>query len=193
MNPFDPGYFETPELRTFGFKSVGENVRIAKNCVIIGPENIEIGDNTRIDAFTSLMVANGSLRLGSYVHIHTYCLIGGRGDVEIGDYSGMSHGAKVLSASDSFDGQHMTCSVAPPECLAPTIAPVRIGRHVIVGCNSMILPGVTLGDGAAIGAGSLVNRSLPEWAIYAGTPARRLRERSRRLLALEQHRHRVAA
>jgi hypothetical protein len=44
-NPFDPGYYESDELRGFGFKAVGEGVKVARNCTIIGPENIELDDH----------------------------------------------------------------------------------------------------------------------------------------------------
>ena len=70
-NPFDPGYYTSPELRSFGFARVGENSVIARNCTIIGLENITIGDNVRIDGFTSLIAPNGRIRIGSYVHIAT--------------------------------------------------------------------------------------------------------------------------
>jgi galactoside O-acetyltransferase len=62
---------------------------------------------------------------------------------------------------------------------------VTLERHVIVGANAVILPGVTIGEGSAVGALSLVNTSLPPWGIYAGTPARKINDRSRRLLDLE--------
>jgi galactoside O-acetyltransferase len=63
---------------------------------------------------------------------------------------------------------------------------VFIGRHVIVGCNSVILPNIALADGVAIGALSLVNKDCAAFGIYAGSPAKRIKERSRNLLALEQ-------
>ena len=63
---------------------------------------------------------------------------------------------------------------------------VRIGKHVIVGSGCVILPGVTLEDGVAVGALSLVTKSCKEFGIYAGNPARRIAERKRDLLVLEQ-------
>ena len=63
---------------------------------------------------------------------------------------------------------------------------MRLGRHVIVGSGSVVLPGVVIGDGCSVGALSLVTKSLPEWGVYFGAPVRRLRARSKRLLELEQ-------
>ena len=64
---------------------------------------------------------------------------------------------------------------------------VILRPHVIVGCGSVILPGVTLERGVAVGALSLVNKNVPEFLIVSGQPARRVGVRNRaRLDALEQ-------
>ena len=60
-----------------------------------------------------------------------------------------------------------------------------IGRHVVVGAGSVILPGCSIGEGTTVGALSLVNRPLDPWMIYVGAPVRALRERCRDLLQLE--------
>lgn len=54
MNRFNPGYFTEDELRDFGIASVGVNVRVARNCTIIGLANISIGDNVRIDGYSTI-------------------------------------------------------------------------------------------------------------------------------------------
>lgn len=64
-------------------------------------------------------------------------------------------------------------------------APVRIGRYVPIGSGSLVLPGVEIGEGAAVGAMSLVAHPLPAWTIHLGNPAKRKGARSRDLLALE--------
>jgi len=66
-----------------------------------------------------------------------------------------------------------------------TRAPVDIGRHVIVGTHSVVLPGVVMGEGSSIGACSLVTRSTEPWTIYLGTPAKAVRARSRDMLLME--------
>lgn len=184
-NPLDPGYHGSEELRSFGFKAVGENVRVSKLATIVGAERIKIGDHVRIDAFSALIVASGWLTIGSYIHICTNCLIGGRGGVVMGDFSGLSHGSKILSASDDFSGKHLTNSLVPPEFTQVQADTVRIGRHAAIGADVLILPGVQVGDGAAIGCKSLVTRDVPAWEIHCGSPAQKYGERSRRLLSLE--------
>lgn len=184
-NPFDPGYYCSEELREFGFASVGDNVRISKDCVIIGLENISLGHHCRVDSGAKLIAAGGHIIFGNFVHIHTNCLIGGRGGVTIGDYSSLSHQVCVISATDDFRGGFMFGSVVPAEFTRPTVAPVDIGTHVPVGMQSAILPGVTVGDGAAICVQTMVRKSLDPWTMYQGNPARRLAERKRDVLALE--------
>jgi acetyltransferase-like isoleucine patch superfamily enzyme len=80
----------------------------------------------------------------------------------------------------------MTNPTVPEELAGVTSAPVTVGRHAIIGAAAVILPGVTIGTGAAVGAQSLVRRDVADFTIVGGVPARILGERSRRLLELEQ-------
>ena len=74
-----------------------------------------------------------------------------------------------------------------PEAFTGVIhADVSIGRHVIIGAGSVILPGVVMEDGVAIGALSLVKNSCEAFGIYAGSPAKRIGNRNRRVLDLEK-------
>ena len=184
--PFDPGYFISPELRQMGFARVGENVAISRNCTIVGLSNITIGDNVRIDGFTSIIAPAGPVRIGSHVQIGIGCVLGARGGIILEDYSSLSHGVRILTAVDDFGGGHMTNSTLPPEVLGVQVAPVRIGRFVPVGAGTLILPGVQIEEGAAVGAMSLVRTSLPGWRIYSGDPLQEMGERSRDLLSLAE-------
>ena len=80
----------------------------------------------------------------------------------------------------------MTNPTVPSQYTDVTHADVFLGKHVIVGCGSVILPGVTLGEGVAVGALSLVNKDCETFGIYVGKPARRIKGRKRELLELEQ-------
>ena len=186
-NPFLHGYYLTEELREMGFKYVGENVQIAKNCTIIGLENISIGDDTRIDGGVILACSNGVLKIGSYVHIAAKTCIWSAGGVTIQDFVGLSSGIKIYSASDDYSGISLTNPTIPSEFQTViNIAPVIIGRHALIGCDTVILPGVTIEEGVSVGSKTLVNKSLDAWGIYAGIPAKRLKEREKYLLVLEK-------
>ncbi|WP_375290418.1 acyltransferase [Qipengyuania sp.] len=182
--PFDPGYYRTDELRTFGFKSVGDNVSIAKTCKIVGLDNIEVGDNSRIDDFTTL-IATGPLFIGQSVHIHSYCQIGARGGVTLHAYSALASGCLVYSASDDLSGRHMVGGSVPSQYTNPKIASVVMGRHAVAFARTTILPGVAFEEGAVACAHSLVSRTVPAWTIVAGSPAEHRIKRSRRLLGFE--------
>jgi galactoside O-acetyltransferase len=188
-NPFDPGYYSSPELRSFGFARVGENSIVARNCTIIGLQNIVIGDNVRVDGFTSLIAPNGRIKIGSYVHIATGCMVGGRAGFEIGDFSSLSQGVRIFTAIDDYSGQRLSNATVPEDLAGVQSAPVRIGRFVPIGSGSIVLPGVEIGEGAAVGAMSLVTQSLAEWTIYSGSPAKAAGKRSRALLRLHSEVH----
>ena len=80
----------------------------------------------------------------------------------------------------------MTNPTVPSEYTAVRHADVFLGRHVIVGSGSVVLPGVTLKEGVAIGALSLIKEDCESFGIYAGSPCRRIKDRKRDLLAIEQ-------
>jgi galactoside O-acetyltransferase len=185
-NPFNQGYIATPELRTLGFKSVGENVHIARNCTIIGLHNIALGNNIRIDGYTVISAHSGNIDIGNHVHIAGACHLAGAGGIMLCDFSGLSQGVRIYSSTDDYTGNSLTNPTVPPRYLGVQLGIVRLGKHVIVGSGSVILPGVDIGDGSSIGALSLVTKSLDPWGVYFGSPVRRLKARSRNLLELER-------
>lgn len=92
----------------------------------------------------------------------------------------------IYSGSDDYSGKSLTNPTVPKEFLNVTVKPVSIGRHVIIGAGSVVLPGVTIGEGASVGALSLVTKSLEEWGVYMGAPAKRLKRRRMELLEQEK-------
>ena len=138
--------------------------------------------NVRIDPYCVLSAAGGYLKIGSYIHIGSHNVTVGRGGVEFADFVNLSQGVRIYSVSDDYTGESLTSPMIPSHLSRPEFGPVRLGRHVIVGSGSVILPNLSVGDGCAVGALSLVNESLPDWGIYAGIPVRRLQARSQRLL-----------
>ena len=185
-NPFNPGYFNEKDLKEFGFKSVGKNVLIAKNCIIIGVENISIGDNVRIDGFSTITAAQpGYLTIGSYVHIGGYCAIFAGAGVEMKYFSGLSQGVKIYSTSDNYSGSAMTNPMVPPEYTGVIRKPVSLGKHSIVGSQTVVMPGVEIAEGCAIGANSLVTKTTESWSIYFGSPAKKLKGRKKKIIDLE--------
>ncbi len=185
-NPFDPGYYSESELRDFGFKSVGENVRIARNCTIKGIEKISIGSNVQIDGYCSMFAGMGWIDIGSYIHIGGYSVFIAGAGVCMKDFSGISQGVRIYSKSDDYTGKTLTNPTVPKKYTGVRSGTVTLERHVIVGSGSVILPGVTIGEGSSVGALCLVTKSLPSWGVYFGRPVKRLKARSKDLLELEK-------
>ena len=184
-NPLNPGYFTEDELSQFGFLNVGNNVRVARNCVIVGQENVSLGNNVRIDGPTVLSASSGHIRIGSHVHIGGMCFLAGGGGIEMEDFTGLSQDVRVYSASDDYSGTALTNPTVPWRYLNLKVEAVRLERHVIVGSGTVILPGCTIGEGSSVGAMSLVTKNLDPWGVYFGTPVKRLKRRSKNLLRLE--------
>lgn len=184
-NPFDSGYYSEHDLRNTGFKKIGRNIRIAKNCTIVGIENISIGDNVRIDDYCSLLAVGGYIYIGSYIHIGSYSYLNGGKGITIEDFANISQGVRIYSKSDNFDGSTLTNPTISESLTRPHKSAVHIGRHCILGSGSSVLPGVRLNEGSAIGAMSLAKLNLSAWYIYAGIPAKKIKPRSKELLANE--------
>lgn len=178
-------YLTEADLRAAGLAHVGENVRVHSTAVLVDLDRISLGSNVRIDPYCVISASGGFVRLGSYVHIATHAvLVGGEG-IEMQDFSGVSQGVRIYSVSDDYSGESLTNPTVPRHLLKLKRGAVTLGRHVIVGSGSVILPGASIGEGSSVGALSLVHRPLDAWGIYAGTPARKVRDRSRALLESE--------
>lgn len=177
-------YYSDQELKNMGFKSIGNNVRISSKASIYNADQIEIGDNSRIDDFC---IISGKIKIGSYVHITPMCLVaGGEKGIEIEDFVALAYGVKVFSQSDDYSGKTMTNSNIPKKYKNEIKKEIVIGKHTIVGAGSMIMPGVQLREGTSVGAMSLVLKSTEAWSIYVGNPAKKIKDRSKEILELEK-------
>lgn len=183
---FNPGYAESAELNELGFAAVGRNVKIARNCTIIGLDRISIGDNVRIDGPTTIVVGeHSSLKIGSFVHISGGCHLSATAPLKLGDFSGLSQGVRIFTATDDYSGKTLTNPTVPSNYKAVRIGSLELGRHVIIGAGTVVLPGASIGEGSSVGALSLVSRTLPEWQVCAGNPCAPIKARKKDLLELE--------
>lgn len=177
-------FYTENELQQLGFKKVGKNVLISRKASFYSPQTIEIGNHVRIDDFCIL---SGQIELGNYIHISAQCALYGQAGIIIEDFSGLSPGTIVFSATDDFSGQWLVGPMVPEEFRHVIMGKVHIKKFVQVGARSVILPGVTLEEGVAVGALSLVNKSLEAWKIYAGIPARMIKDRDKNLVELAKN------
>lgn len=171
---------------TLDFNHIGLDVTIWPQAKVIFPEVISIGDSVIVDDFVFLMGGQRT-SIGSFVHIASFASITGGGELLLEDFVGISSGSRVFTGDDDYLGGSLTGPTVPPAYRNAIRSFVHIGKHAVIGANTVILPGVTIGEGVAVGAGSLVKSNLEPWTIYVGTPARPLRERPKeRILALER-------
>lgn len=173
-------------IEKIGFASVGNNVQISDRASFYGTHQISLGNNVRIDDYCVLAAGVGGISIGDYVHIAVGSSLIGAGAIMMSDFSGISSRVSIYSSSDDYSGATMTNPTIPSRYTGVTHADVFLGRHVIVGSGSVILPGVTLEEGVAVGALSLVTKNCEAFGVYAGNPVRRIKERKRDLLELEK-------
>ena len=173
------------ELAGLGIESYGKNVLIGRHVVLYSPDKLVLGDNVRIDDFT---VISGKVKMGSFIHISQFCgIYGGDEGIVMEDFSGLSAKCSVYAVSDDYTGHSMTNPMVPIKYKPTAISKsVHIGKHAIVGCNSVVLPGVDIPEGAAVGSLSLVTHSLEPWSINTGIPARKKSDRCRDILEFEK-------
>lgn len=174
------------QLTQFNFKYLGKGVKISENASIYGASRIEVGDYTRIDDFCVLSAGEQGIFIGKYVHVACYCSLIGKERIELRDFSGISSRVAIYSSSDDYSGNFLTNPTVPVEFTNVHHAPIILGKHVIVGVGACILPGVTIGDGSAIGAFSLVTKSFGESILIGGVPAKPLKARKTNIFLLEK-------
>lgn len=176
-------FYSREELLEIGFASLGEDVLLSRKSSIYGAGQIRIGSHVRIDDFS---VLSGRIDIGNYVHIAVAVdMFGGQAGIEMQDFSTLSSRTAVYAISDDYSGASMTNPMIPEDYKNIIESRVTIGRHVIVATGCTILPGVSLGEGCAVGAMSLIRKDTEPWTIVAGIPARVIRARSKELLKLE--------
>jgi acetyltransferase-like isoleucine patch superfamily enzyme len=165
---------------------IGKNCNIHPSVVMFGEDNIEIGDNVRIDAFCVLSGGAG-LKIGSHIHIACGCYFFAGAGIIIEDFVEIGARLTILSQSDDFSGNSL---IGP--CIPMKYKPkfksglVTIKRHVVFGVNCSVMPGITIGEGASCGAHTLIRKDCEPWTIYVGSPARKIGERSKKMLELEK-------
>ena len=131
-------FYSEEELKNLGLKGYGKNVLISRNALLYNPEKLEVGNNVRIDDFTTI---SGNVTIGDYVHIAQFCgLYGGEAGITMKDFSGLSSRVVIYATSNDYSGNSLT-NPTVPEKYKPTDKnmPVVLGKHVIVGCVSKII------------------------------------------------------
>jgi acetyltransferase-like isoleucine patch superfamily enzyme len=162
------GAFEPGDLGTCGDGCVFE-----VGCLIFHPENVHLGRNVYVGHQAILKgYYRNEMRIGDETWIGQQCFFHSAGGIAIGARVGIGPGVRILTSAHTEAGRETPILFAPIE-----LAPVVIEDDADVGVGAIVLPGVTIGRGAQIGAGAVVSRDVPAYAVAAGVPARVIRER----------------
>lgn len=131
---------------------LGKNVTFYNNVILWGPGTIKFGDN---------------------------CAVGDNVIIYSSKDGGISIGNDTLIAANSYliDSDHSFLKNKLIRLQPMNIKPISIGNDVWIGANTTILKGLTIGDGAIVGANSLVNRSVDSFTVVAGVPAKQIKKR----------------
>ena|SRR6185312_13034 len=172
------------QLNKIGFAKLGEHVFISDKASFHNPAKISLGSYVRIDDFCVFSAGEDGIELSDFVHIGCFSSLIGQAKIKIGNYSGVSSKVAIYSSSDDFSGHSLPGIqvIIPDEFRHLTNKPVIFEDHTGVGTLSVVFPGVTIREGAMVGALSLIRKSLKPWSIYSGNPLRFIKSRSQEML-----------
>lgn len=176
-------FYTNEELKQVGFLKVGENVKVSRFARIYGADKMTIGSNVRIDDFCIL---SGKIEIGNNVHISAYVsLFAGTAGIYIRDFVAISSRTAVYAVNDDYTGTALVNPTIPDEYRNVQCGKVEFCKHTLVGTGCTVLPGVVVGEGASVGAMSLISKNVEEWSIAVGIPCKKIKDRSKNLLKLE--------
>jgi acetyltransferase-like isoleucine patch superfamily enzyme len=162
------GDFQPSQLATLGADCVFE-----AGVLIFHPENVHLGRNVYVGHQTILKAYyKNALVVGDETWIGQQCFFHAAGGIRIGQRVGVGPGVKILTSAHGEAGRELPIFNAPVE-----FRPVVIEDDADIGVGAIVLPGVSIGRGAQVGAGSVVTHDVPAYHVVAGNPARFLRER----------------
>ncbi|MDY0000733.1 MAG: DapH/DapD/GlmU-related protein [Polyangia bacterium] len=153
--------------------ALGEGSVIEETALVFHPARVFLGAGVYVAHYAVLQgYHSGELRIGDGSWVGPHCLLHGAGGLFVGRDVGIGPGVRILTSVHQDPG-----GIQPVMEGALAFAPVVIGDGCDLGCNAVVLPGVTLGRGVQVGAGAVVTRDLPDGAVAIGAPARVTRQR----------------
>lgn len=170
-----PGFNIMGENLRDKVKFCGKDVRLYPLCKMIHAKNAELDNNCQLFDYV-FIDAGTSLKIGKYSTLTWYVLVEGGANTKIGDRVFIGPGSKVLTSTYKLHGLY-SIEHLPDECRATDYGDITIEDDAYIGANCTVLPGVTIGEGAVVGANALVNKDLEPWGIYVGSPCKKIGDR----------------
>jgi len=161
------------ELGSRGRVHLADKVAIGNFCrVLAGKGEIRLGESCEIHPFCTLRAQSGSIRMGKECSLNPYSIIHGNGGVLLGNYVRIGSHVIFVSSTHVFDSIEM-----PIHCQGSRSQGIVVEDDVWIGGGATILDGTRIGKGAIVGAGAVVVKDVPPYAIVGGVPARIIRMR----------------
>lgn len=155
------------------FKHIGPDCVFETGVLVFHPENISLGSNVYVGHYAILKgYYKNEMVIGDETWIGQQCFLHSAGGITIGRRVGIGPGVRMITSVHAEAGRQVPVLFSPVET-----APIVIEDDADIGVGAIVLPGVTIGRGAIVGAGAVVTRSVPPYAVVAGVPARVLRYR----------------
>jgi acetyltransferase-like isoleucine patch superfamily enzyme len=164
----------TGEVRLQDFGAIGEHCVLEAQVLVFHAENIFLGANVYVGHQTILKAYyKNEMRIGDRTWVGQQCFFHSAGGLTIEHEVGIAPGVRILTSVHDEAPQSIAVLKAPLR-----FAPVHIETGADIGVGAVVLPGVRIGRGAIIGAGSVINRDVPPYAVVAGVPGKVLRYRA---------------
>ena len=170
-----PGSLLDEDFIRSQFKQLGKNVKIFTGARIDNPEAVSVGDHTQIDEGVFLFAGKG-IAIGRHVHLAFTSSISGGGHCIIGDYASIGAGVRLITGTENIT-EGLTNPTVSKNCRKTHRSTIEVGDHAVIFTNSIIFPGVKIGEGAVVSAGSIVHHDLKPWTIYGGMPLTAIKRR----------------
>ena len=161
---------------------VNPKIKIGKNSTIKYSSEFKLTDGAKLvigsnctikeNSYFLLTKPNPYLQMGDYVGIGRNCYIAIKDHLEIGSYTRIGPNVTILDQDHTYEKSDLIMNQHAD------IQKVKIGKDVWIGANAIVLKGITIGNGAILGAGSVVTKDIPPYEIWAGVPVKFIKERS---------------
>jgi len=163
----------TGELQLDRFKALGSNVVFEPGVLVFHPETISMGSNIYVGHNAILKgYYKSEMQIGDDSWIGQQCMFHSAGGLYIGKKVGIGPGVGILTSTHEDQGRFVPLLTSPL-----VAAEVVIEDECDLGWGTIVLPGVTIGRGALVGAGSVVTSDVEPYSVVAGVPAKLLRMR----------------
>ncbi len=164
----------TGEFKPEQFRKIGSNVIFETGALVFHPENIELGNNIYIGHNAILKgYYKNLMSIGDNTWIGQNCYFHSAGGIRIGKNVGIAPAVKILTSRHKVEGREKPILFSELE-----FGQVVVEDDADIGIGSVILPGVKIGRGVQIGAGAVVTKSVPDYAVAVGVPAQIIRIRN---------------